>query len=602
MSGDCGTFPETLYTADLFCGAGGLTEGLSQALEQLIQERTGRTFDEREVLIDTMDQYVDHVAINHWQTAIDTHEANHPWARHEPMDIEAVKPWEVVPSGRLHLLGAAPPCQDHSNAKAGKPRDDQHRAHPWVVTHWITALHGHVDNILIENVPEWVNWGPLDDDNRRIDDQKGDYFRTFVQALRGLGYAVDAQVLNAADYGDPTTRKRLFLIARKEHRPVWPEPTHAAKANGLPRWRSAAECIDWSDTGQSIWTRDRPLVQTTMRRIAEGLRRYSHEKLGPFADTLEGLTPERVKLMQRTALDPEDVTQDLVAAACDPFLVKYYGTATASDVDEPLATVTGQGGKFALCCPFLIGQHGGSVARSVDEPSMTVAGGGAISLTTPAPFVLPPNGIGGGTERTNRPRDAENEPLQTITASRGGGHLVSSWLVPFFGERAGQDPRTNDLREPMPTVCGNGAGGLTSAYLVQYHGQSTARSVDEPMPTATTRDRFALVVPELHPVGLDIHFRMLKVRELARAMGFPDSYTFTGTKTERRKQVGNAIPCGTARELCYTLLTDRTPPVSPPERKQGFDPDEHRERAEARASRNGHGQNGHQDTLEVDAQ
>lgn len=583
----------TLFSADLYCGAGGLTEGLSQAIEQLQRQRP--------------ELALDHIAINHWDVAIDTHKLNHPWARHKNKDIELVKPWDVVPGGHLHFLGAAPPCQGYAKAAGRKPRNEQQRAHPWNITHWITSLR-RVDNVLIENVPEWRDWGPLDDRGHRIPEQKGLYFDAFLATLRDLGYAVDHRVLNSADYGDPTTRKRLFVIARRDHRPVWPEPTHASKANGLPRWRPAREIIDWTDTGHSIWTRGvpetdqahkKPLAQTTMRRIAEGLRRYSHPDLEPFADAIANLTPERVRLMQNTAIDPADITPELVAHACDPFLVKYYGTSTATPIHEPLDTVTGQGVKFALCCPFLIGQHGGSVARSINDPCMSVAGGGAISITNPHPFVLPPNGIHGGTRRTNRARDPDHEPLQTITASRGGGHLVNGWLVPFFGERNGQDPRTHALHDPLPAVTGHGAGGLATAYLIQYHGQSHARSVQEPMGAVTSRDRFALVVPELHPIALDIHFRMLKFRELARAMGFPDSYRFAGNKTERTRQVGNAIPVGTTRALCWTLLTDRTPLVAPAEPRNGFQGTDHRERAEqlAQTRTNGHVQ----DTIRGDA-
>lgn len=540
----------TLFrSADLFCGAGGVTTGLSLALEDV--------FD------GSVHENVEHVAVNHWDTAIETHRENHAWARHVNKDIERVRPRDVFPEGTLDLLAAAPECTHHSIARGGKPKKDQKRMQPWLILPWVQELRP--SNVLIENVPEFRSWGPLTDEGARDKDRAGDTFNAFIQAIKSLGYAVAHKVLNAADYGDPTTRKRLFIIARRNHRPVFPTPTHSNEDPDLPDWRAAAEVIDWKDPGESLWTRDRPLVQNTMRRIAEGIRRYAHPGLEPFADAIADLTKTDVKKLQSTALDPEDVTESLVEKACSPFLVQVTHGGRLLDHEDPMPTVTAANrGEFALCVPYLLGQHGGSIARSVEDPAMTIAAGGAISITQPR-FILPRNGRGGGLF-SNPPYAPEEKPLHVVTAENGDGHLVSPYLVPFYGEREGQAPRTHDVDEPVPTVPASKAPcSVVNPYLVQYNGESTASDTEEPMPTQTGRDRFALVVPELWPWGLDLRFRMLKPRELARAMGFPDSYTFKGTKTDTVRQIGNAVCVTLARELCRTLITDETKPLVQPE-------------------------------------
>ncbi len=541
-------------SGDLFCGAGGLTAGLSLAYEHLLDDA------------EDLAEHVRHVAINHWSVAIRTHETNHPWAKHLDEDIDHVKPRDVFEPG-IDLLAAAPSCKPHSQAAGDKAKHDQKRMHPWVVVRWIQELRPR--NVLVENVPAFRRWGPLDDDGDPCKEREGDTFDAFLAAIRSLGYAVDHRILNAADYGDPTTRKRLFIVARRDKRPVFPAPTHSNDPDDdLPDWRTAAEVIDWSDPGESIWTRGlagngkKPLVQNTMQRIAEGLRRYAVDELEPFADAVASLGKEDVEKLQRTAVNVEDVTPELVAHAGRPFLVKFYGTSTAKPVEEPLDTVTAGGYKFALARPYVIGQHGGAVARSTDEPLPTVASAGYIRKVEPHPFILPRNGRYRGLD-SNPAYDPDAEPLHVVTAENHDGHLVSPYLVPFYGERGGQDPRTHDTDDPLPTVpASKSPAGVAQPYLVQYNGQSDAQPVDEPMPTQTTRDRFALVVPDLWPYGLDIRFRMLQPRELAAAMGFPDTYEFCGTKTERVRQIGNAVCVNLARELCLTLLTDDSPTIA----------------------------------------
>jgi DNA (cytosine-5)-methyltransferase 1 len=511
---------ELIRVVDLFCGAGGLSWGVVEALK----DRAGDLAEQHDVSVDeALEQLVDLVAVNHWERAIETHEQNHPWATHYHAKVEAVEPRSVFdePDPDVKLLVGGPQCTHFSSARGGKPVDEQKRASPWHVLDWVAKLLP--ENVLLENVPEFESWGPvIDGDPTR----NGQFFEAWVETFRGLGYSVAWRTLNAADYGDATSRRRLFIIARRGLQPEWPATTHSegGEVSGTEPWRPAAEIVDWTDPGESIWSRDRPLVNNTMQRIAEGLRRYCHDDLEPFADAVAELEKADVEAMQENVVPFEDL--DSVVEQCgDPFLVKFYGTSTARPLDEPVDTITAGGGKFGLCVPYLLGQQSGAVARDVTEqPTPTIATRGAIGLYQPKAFVLPRNGVQRGLH-SNPAYDPEKRPLHTVTAKNHDGHVVTP-------------------------------------YLVQYYGQSDAVGIDEPLPTVTTRDRFALVLPEHYPWGLDIRFRMLQPRELAAAMGFPPDYEFAGNKTETVEQIGNAVPVNLAKSLCGRLLAGRDPTLS----------------------------------------
>ena len=215
-----------LLIADLFCGAGGSSTGAVMALERL-------------------GKVPELVCVNHWPVAIETHAANHPAARHHCVDIGTARPEVIVPEGRLDLLMASPTCTYHSRARGGKPTSDQQRMDPWHVVTWCTSLR--VDRIMIENVPEFMQWGPVDPETGRpIPSRRGEFFGAWLSALRGIGYNVECRVLNCADYGDPTTRERFFLLGRRDGGPItWPRQSHArpdgAAAMGRPGWRAARE-------------------------------------------------------------------------------------------------------------------------------------------------------------------------------------------------------------------------------------------------------------------------------------------------------------------------------------------------------------------------
>ena len=446
-----------IRAADLFCGAGGTSTGLALAC--------------RAAGLD-----VELLAINHWDVAIDSHTANHPWAEHRCESLDNVDPRKAIPGGRLQLLVASPECTHHSRARGGKPMSDQSRASAWHVLRWAEALY--VESILVENVPEFLEWGPLGASGLPLKSKRGETFRAFVAGLESLGYRVDWKILNAADYGDATTRNRLFVQARRGGRPIsWPAPTHSSTGQRnlfgeRPRWRPAREVIDWTIKGASIFGRKRPLAPKTLARIAEGLRRFGGKAAEPFV-------------------------------------------------------------------PFVIGQQSGAVARSVEDPLPTIATGGAIALVEP--FLVPFYGERPGqAPRTH----SVSEPLPTVVTDPKFG-LVEPFLLV---NRTNNVPKSLDT--PVPTICTGGHMALVEPFLVSYYGNGSCVPVSNPVPTLTTKDRFGLV----EKLGFDIRFRMLQPHELAAAMGFPKEYEFKGNREARVKQIGNAVPVNLAKSLCSALL------------------------------------------------
>lgn len=355
-----------IQAADLFCGAGGSSSGLVKAANRLGHQ-------------------LSLLAVNHWSIAVDTHARNHPWARHLCADLSSVDPSQAVPGGRLRILVASPECTHHSNARGGKPRDDQSRASAWHVLHWAERLQ--IDDILIENVAEFQSWGPLTRRGKPVKRRKGDTFRAFLKALEAMGYAVDYRICNAADYGDATTRRRLFIQARRNRRISWPDPSHAG------HWRAAREIIDWSIKGESIFTRKRPLKPNTLRRIEAGLKKFGGE---PFLAILRGTDPSQEGSWAKPVSEPLGT---LTAggghmALCEPFVIpmEHSGRQPVRSTDQPLPTITtARAGSFGLCEPFVVNvaHEGADEARckSVDEPLSTIPAGHRGELALCEPFL-----------------------------------------------------------------------------------------------------------------------------------------------------------------------------------------------------------------------
>jgi DNA (cytosine-5)-methyltransferase 1 len=528
-----------IHAADLFAGAGGMSTGLMAACEDAGLD-------------------VDLVAVNHWPTAVQTHTVNHPRARHYCAPVESIDPREAVPGGRLHLLMAAPECVHFSTARGGRPMNDQSRASAWHLLRWLELLR--VDDVLIENVPEFLTWGPLGAHGRPLKAQRGSTFRAFVAAVESLNYRVEWRILNAADYGEATTRRRLFIRARRGRKAIeWPEPTHGKRAGGsllrhVRPWRAAREVIDWTLTGESIFARKRPLAPATMRRIVEGLKRFGGPELQPF---LVAFYSEKAGegARGRSIDDPiPTITGSPRFGVAEPFLVPFYGEREGQEprthaINEPVPVIPATAAKFGLVEPFVVQFRGTSEghvkdsARSVDEPLGTLTAGG-VHHAVVEPFLL-------GQQSNSAPRSTD-DPMPTI-ASGGKIAKVEAFLL---GQHGGATARP--VSEPAPTVTTDGAISLVEPYLTQYYGSGSGkipRSVEQPMPPVTTKDRFALVEPVvINGKTLDIRFRMLKPHELSAAMGFPKEYEFTGTKTDHVKQIGNAVSVRTAAALCRSAL------------------------------------------------
>lgn len=383
---------KTLRIADLFCGAGGTSTGAAEAASMLGYR-------------------VELTAVNHNKVAIATHAQNHPEARHLCTSIDDINPRTLFAEGELDILWASPECTHHSVARGGKPINDQSRATAWCVIRWAEALRPSI--ILVENVPEFVTWGPIDSKGRPIQRKKGEVYHCWVNTLRALGYRVEWRVLCAADYGDPTTRRRLFIQAvRGKRKIVWPEPTHAPKEEGdlfasRRRWVAARDIIDWSLPAPSIYERKKPLSEKTMARIMEGLRKF-------------GLKSSVICMEHGGNVDSMDAPLRTITTAkggamaiAHPFLVELRGTDSGQvknspkSLDDPLSTIATSGAHHALVdFVSLLPQHSCGVLRPVSDPAPTITTAGAVALVEP--FLVEYYGTGGA--------QSVADPLNTVTS------------------------------------------------------------------------------------------------------------------------------------------------------------------------------------------
>lgn len=349
-----------INAADLFCGAGGTSTGLLDAAKALGKR-------------------VRLVAVNHWELAIATHVINHPDAQHYNSDLGIVDPRQAVPGGKLRLLVASPECTHFSRARGGKPMSKQSRASVKYVLRWVRALD--VDDLLVENVPDFLTWGPLDPETMRpVKSRRGEYFHRFVRSLERLGYTVDWRVLNAADYGDPQTRKRLFVLARKGRPIVWPEQTHHRNGGdmfgAMPKWRAAREIIDWTNKGESIFTRKKPLKPNTMRKIWSRLRKFGLRQCDWHPNT------------SHDNIQSVDVPQTITAqqssdmAVVQPYILQIDNGGVLHDIDKPMATITSFD-SWGLVEPYLVEYYGTGESYSVDEPLKTITGRDRFGLVWP---------------------------------------------------------------------------------------------------------------------------------------------------------------------------------------------------------------------------
>ncbi len=541
---------------DLFAGGGGASEGIETALG---------------VAVD--------IAINHDPEAIAMHQANHPRTTHYVSDVFEVDPIIATGGRPVGILWASPDCKHFSKAKGGKPVSKKIRSLAWVVVKWARAVRPRI--IHLENVEEFQTWGPVLDSGKPCPDRKGETFQQWVEALRKEGYAVEWREMRACDYGAPTIRKRLFVIARRDGNPIiWAKPTHAKHASaGRDEWRTAAECIDWAIPSRSIFERDRPLVAKTCKRLARGVWRHTLNSAKPF-------------------IVPITRTSDTLAGA---------------SVDEPMRTITtSKGGEFALATLFIAPLRGTSPAHTsthpVDAPLSTVSGGGTHHALVAAHIVK---------FRGDSLGHPASDPLPTVTAGgdmarpAGAAHalgLLTAHLEQANGGFYAGEGR--DLREPVSTVLQSGSHQqLVTACLIKYYGtEREGVSLREPMHTIPTKDRMGLVevvkvpatilspemlrkakrvaefmrthLPEHFPDPVDVillgdyalvdlQLRMLVPRELARAQGFHDSYIIDHGADGRRlpkssqvRMIGNSVCPPMARALVAANATRSIDPAN----------------------------------------
>ena len=483
-------FPGELII-DNFAGGGGASTGIEAAF--------GRPVD---------------VAINHDPEALAMHAANHPHTAHYCESVWDVDPIEVTRNQPVGLVWLSPDCKHFSKAKGGKPVEKKIRGLGWMALRWAATVRPRI--IMLENVEEFITWGPLGQDGRPCPQRNGKTFAAFVNALKRQGYAVDWCELRACDYGAPTIRKRLFLIARRDGLPIrWPEATHgnptsdAVRRGRLLPWRTAAECIDWDLPCPSIFERARPLADATCRRIAKGIMRY-------------------------------------VVGSAEPFIVKpnhtasYYDCFRGQGINEPLQTITAAPG-FAVVSPTLVqigyGEREGQAPRALDihKPLGTLVGAQKHALVSA--FLAK--------HYTGVVCAPMTDPLHTITAVDHHS-LVTSNLVKLRGDNVGQP--TSD---PLRTISAGGTHfAEVRAFLAKYYGTDQDPNLREPLHTITTKDRFGLVIVQGEDYAIaDIGMRMLSPRELYRCQGFPDNYIIgdnpeqglTLTKTAQVRMVGNSV-------------------------------------------------------------
>lgn len=474
---------------DSFAGGGGASEGIRAA--------TGRDPD---------------FALNHDAIALAMHRMNHPDTHHIEEDVWNVDARAMCAGRPVGLLWMSPDCKHFSKAKGGKPREKAIRGLAWVGVRWIKSLPKwqRPRLVCLENVEEFQDWGPLLDDGKPCPVQRGATFKSFVAAFEAMGYVVEWRELRACDYGAPTIRKRLFLVARRDGRPiVWPEPTHgdpkseAVRSGALLPWRTAAEIIDWSlpcpsifETSAEIKARwgiraNRPLADATMARIAKGTMRYVVNAVRPF---LVSVNHGDSRGRREYPLDEplNTMTASRGEALVQPFVTYGQQGGGNRDAGDPLHTLCASPkDQNAIVAPFVTKFNRGATGHAMEQPLATVTshhsethGGGAAPLGIVAPFLAPRYQEKPGHEP--RVRSVEEPTATIIGGDNVPGHLVGACLVPRYGERPGQDPRARAIDEPAPVIVPTGnEGSLAAVHLTRQFGASVGSSAEEPVGTIT---------------------------------------------------------------------------------------------------------------------
>ena len=520
---------------DCFAGGGGASVGIEMAL--------GRQVD---------------IAINHDPDAIAIHKENHPHALHLTEDIFKVNLQKYVKGKHVALMWASPDCTSHSKAKGGKPREKGLRILPWAVfKHAKTIL---PDVIIMENVEEIQQWGPLDETGHPIKERKGEDYKKFITAMKSLGYVFESKELIAADYGAPTTRKRWYAIFRRDGKQiVWPEPTHNKDgANGLKKWVPVSTILDFKNLGKSIFGRKKPLAQNTMNRIGRGLKKFVFESDEPFIVQVnhsgENFRGQSVNKPLST------ITAKHGFGKITPYIVPIgYGEnknqkPRVNGPGETLGTIV-TSGKHYMCTPYIIQYHSETAkaevrGQKVSEPIMTLDTSNRYGIVAAFLSKFYKSGTG----------QSVLEPIHTITTS--AGHFGQVNILAIEKDKLLEYGIDEETAQKCTWV---------SQFIIEYYGQGTGQNVDSPLHTIVTKDRFALItVLGNEYVIVDIFLRMLTPEELKLAQGFPRDYIIDKVngkpypKTKQVARIGNSVVPIMAQKLVeancgYLKIGERVP-------------------------------------------
>lgn len=562
--------PDFGLIIDLFAGGGGASEGIRAAL--------GRDPD---------------VAVNHDPEAISMHTMNHHDTMHFTADVFEVDPKTIFPKYPVGLLWASPACTHFSKARGSKPVCKQLRSLAWIVVKW--ARLRKPKQIYLENVEEFTDWGPVLDDGQPCPIRKGETFTRFVSELQKLGYDVEWREVKAHEYGAPTIRKRLFMVARCDGKEiVWPAPTHGdpknpeVKSGKRKPFRTAAEIIDWSIPGNSIFMRTeeikakklrikRPLKDTSLRRIGKGLNKFVFKNPDPYTVDQSWIVKYYKGVVGSSIYDPLPTitTADhnaLSTAKLAPFVSTYFGERNGeadgrgATLDKPLSTITSGGMRHSLISPVLIGIDNGSsksASWSPEAPLTTIVTENRHALVENHLVQLPhvvrdfKSSIGSNM----------NDPIGTITTQGNGkAALCVSHAVKFRGTNYGYP-----MTDPVHTITAAGTHqGLVTSYLSSFYGNAKdiGSLMDDPLRTVTTKDRFAKVDIVLDPVtgalwDSETMERIIAVREFIQ--------TYCGDDLGEDERMGIV----TVKGIRYQIVDISLRMLKPRElyNAQGFRPD-----------------------------
>lgn len=559
---------------DFFCGGGGAGTGLEMGLGRPVT-----------------------VAKNHSPAAISMHTANHPAAHHFTTDVFDGDPDEECQGRAVGWFHMSPDCTHHSQAAGGQPRKREIRNLSWIGLKWGGKKKPRV--ISLENVKQILQWGPLIAKRDKVTGRvikldgtvaaigervpvqqqflvpnpkrRGITWRRFVQLLEGMGYQVEWRIIKACDFGAPTSRERLFMIARCDGQPiVWPEPTHAKNpAKGQQKWRTAADCIDWSVPSKSIFGRKKELAAATLRRVAKGMKKFVLDNPQPFIVPIANWSGELAQSAHEPLRTVTSWPRGGSFAMASPVILPatHQGADRINDPAAPLPTVTAANrGELMMASPVMItAVHGqgrpdgvqrwGDGCKSSGAPLGTVTASGGRALVTA--FMAQANG---GFNTTHA--KSMGEPMTTVTNTGSQQQLITASLATLRRICVGRA-----VDEPVPTMTAGAEhhalveyklspeheeGALrVAAFLISYYGTENISACDSPAPTVTTKDRLGLVtvfVKGTPYVIVDICLRMLQPHELYRAQGFPTSYIIDKgadgkpfTKTEQVHMCGNSV-------------------------------------------------------------